>query len=228
MAGNLISDELHRLTADGSGYGDPQAQLIDDRKFQMLMKAYETAVETRKLEIELFWSRSLFFWGFIASAFVAYATLRQYSSDISVVVACFGFVCSIAWSLVNRGGKFWQESWEIKVERIEPFVTGAMFAQLEKVQTHKNFWLRGRRFSVSKLAIALSDYTIILWLGLIVWESIRLFGAAPLVACAKPLAIAAFIAFSAIYGLSLFIAGRSTRRAADHGAQPISPPDAAR
>jgi hypothetical protein len=31
------------------GYGDPQAQLIDDRKFKMLMKAYETAVETRKL-----------------------------------------------------------------------------------------------------------------------------------------------------------------------------------
>lgn len=227
MAGNPISDELNRLTAEGNGYGDPQAQLIADRKFTMLMKAYETAVETRKLEIELFWSRSLFFWGFIASAFVAYATLRRYSSDISVVVACFGFVCSIAWSLGNRGGKFWQESWETKVERIEPSVTGAMFAEPEEVQTHKNFWLRGRRFSVSKLAIALSDYTIILWLAVVVWESIRLFGGAQLVACAKPVAIATFVGFSVIYGLSLFIAGRSTKRA-DHGAQPGSQPDAAR
>lgn len=227
MAGSPISDELNRLTAEGNGYGDPQAQLIDGRKFQMLMKAYETAVETRKLEIELFWSRSLFFWGFIASAFIAYATLRHYSSDISVVVACFGFVCSVAWSLGNRGSKFWQESWETKVERIEPSVTGAMFAQPEAVQTHKNFWLRGRRFSVSKLAIALSDYTIILWLAVVVWESIRLFGPVSLVACAKPLAIAAFIAFSAIYGLLLLIAGRSTNRG-DHGAQPGSQPDAAR
>ena len=227
MAGNQISDELNRLTAEGNGYGDPQAQLIDDRKFTMLMKAYETAVETRKLEIELFWSRSLFFWGFIASAFIAYATLRRYSSDISVVVACFGFVCSVAWSLGNRGGKFWQESWEIKVERIEPSVTGAMFAEPEEVQKHKNFWLRGRRFSVSKLAIALSDYTIILWLAVIVWELIRLFGAPSLVACAKPLSIVAFISFSAIYGASLLVAGRSTERAA-HGAQPIIPPDAAR
>ena len=212
MASNQISEELNRLTAEGNGYGDPQAQLIDDRKFKMLMAAYETAVETRKLEIELFWSRSLFFWGFIASAFVAYATLRRYNSDISVIVACFGFVCSVAWSLGNRGGKFWQESWETKVERIEPSVTGAMFAQPEEVQDHKNFWLRGRRFSVSKLAIALSDYTIILWLAIIVWETIRLFGAASLVACAKPLSIAVFISFSILYGLALLIAGRSTKR----------------
>lgn len=224
MADNPISNELNRLTAEGSGYGDPQAQLIADRKFTMLIKAYETAVETRRLEIELFWSRSLFFWGLIASAFVAYATLRRYSSDISVVVACFGFVCSIAWSLGNRGGKFWQESWETKVERIEPDVTGAMFAEPEEVQTHKNFWLRGRRFSVSKLAIALSDYTIILWLAVIVWESIRLFGAEPLVVCAKPVAIATFICFSAIYGLALFIAGQSTKQA-DQGARPITSPD---
>lgn len=227
MASNPISEELNRLTAEGSGCGDPQATLIDERKFQMLMKAYETAVETRKLEIELFWSRSLFFWGFIASAFVAYATLREYGSDVSVVVACFGVVCSIAWSLGNRGGKFWQESWETKVERIEPSVTGTMFADPEAVQTHKNFWLRGRRFSVSKLAIALSDYTIILWLAVIVWESMRLFAPASILACAKPWSIGAFISFTVIYGLFLLIAGRSTKQA-EHGAQSDSQPDATR
>jgi hypothetical protein len=222
MIGTPISKELDRLTADGSGYGDPQAQLIDDRKFQMLMKAYETAVETRKLEIQLFWSRSLFFWGFIASAFIAYATLRRYSSDISVVIAGFGFVCSVAWSLGNRGGKFWQESWEIKVERIEPSVTGAMFSKPEDGYSRKNFWLCGRRFSVSKLAIALSDYTIILWFAIIVWEIIRLFGSRTVVAFAKPWSIIAFISFSAIYALSLLIAGRSTMRA-DDGDQPSNP-----
>jgi len=215
MIGTPISQELDRLTADGSGYGDPQAQLIDDRKFQMLMKAYETAVETRKLEIKLFWSRSLFFWGFIASAFVAYSALRRYSSDISIIIAGFGFVCSVAWSLGNRGGKFWQESWEIKVERIEPSVTGEMFSQPEEGYSHKNFWLRGRRFSVSKLAIALSDYTIILWFGIIVWEIIRLFCSRTIVAFAKPWSIIAFISFSTIYAASLLIAGRSTKRADD-------------
>jgi hypothetical protein len=226
MADNAISEEPNRLTAEGNGYGGHQEQLGADREATKQLKAYETAVETRKLEIKLFWSRSLFFWGLIASAFVAYATLRRYSSDISVVIGCFGFVCSIAWSLGNRGGKFWQESWETKVERIEPSVTGAMFAEPEEVQAHKNFWLRGRRFSVSKLAIALSDYTIILWFAVVLWESIRLFGGPQLIASAKPVAIATFIGFSAIYGLSLFIAGRSTERA-DYGAQPGSQPDAA-
>ena len=205
-----ISQELDRLTSDGNGYGDPQAQLIDDRKFQMLMKAYETAVETRKLEIELFWSRSLFFWGFIASAFVAYATLRRYGSDISVVVACFGFVCSFAWSLGNRGGKFWQESWETKVERIEPSVTGPMFSRPESVQVHKNFWLRGRRFSVSKVAIALSDYTIVLWLSVIAWEMLRLLAPVAVVPCAKTWAVVGFVLFSLIYGAAIFFAARST------------------
>lgn len=219
MIGTQISQELDRLTADGNGYGDPEAKLIDDRKFKMLMKAYETAVETRKLEIQLFWSRSLFFWGFIASAFVAYAALRRYSSDMSVVIACFGLVCSIAWSLGNRGGKFWQESWETKVERIEPSVTGAMFSQPEEVQSQKNFWLRSRRYSVSKLAIALSDYTILLWFAIIVWEIIRLFGSWTDIAFAKPWSIIVFISFSVIYAVSLLFAGRSTMRS-NHGDRP--------
>jgi hypothetical protein len=69
-------------------------------------KAFDVAVDTRKLEIQLFWNRSLFFWGFIASAFVGYAALRQHGSDLAVVVACFGVVCSVAWSLANHGSKY--------------------------------------------------------------------------------------------------------------------------
>jgi len=185
---------------------------LDDRKFEMLMKAYETAVDTRKLEIELFWKRSLFFWGFIAAAFVAYATLRRFGSDISVVVACFGLVCSVAWSLGNRGSKFWQESWETKVERIEPSITGPMFSRPEEVQRHKNFWLRGRRFSVSKLAIALSDYTIVLWLSIIAWESVRLLAPPQILPCAKQAAMIVFVGFSLAFAAVLLKAGRSTPR----------------
>jgi hypothetical protein len=117
-----------------------------------------------KFEIQLFWSRSLFFWGFIASAFVGYATLQQHGSDLSVVVACFGVVCSVAWTLVNRGSKYWQEAWEQKVERLESGVTGALFSQEETEIFAKSCWLRGRRYSVSKLAIGLSDYTVLFWL----------------------------------------------------------------
>jgi hypothetical protein len=45
------------LMSDENGSGD---LLSDDQKFQILLKKYETVFETRKLEIELFWRRSLF------------------------------------------------------------------------------------------------------------------------------------------------------------------------
>jgi hypothetical protein len=136
-------------------------------------KRLEVAIEIRNFEIELFWKRSVFFWGFISSAFIGYAALRTGSPSLSLLVACFGMVCSFAWTLLNRGSKYWQESWETKVEAFEIPVTGKVFAQEELVQSHKGPWLQARRFSVSKLAIALSDYVFFLWTCLVAVEFVR-------------------------------------------------------
>lgn len=129
----------------------------------------ELAVETRKFEIELFWRRSVFFWGFISAAFVGFATLDRLDSRLlALVIACFGLVCSVAWTLVNRGSKYWQENWEQKVNREEvPVLGGKFFAQQEPVEGWKSFWLRSRRFSVSKLTIALSDFTVLVWIVIV-------------------------------------------------------------
>jgi hypothetical protein len=178
----------------------------------MSRKAFETAVDTRKFEIQLFWTRSIFFWGFIASAFVGYASLRQHASDLSIVVACFGVVCSVAWSLVNRGSKYWQEAWESKVERLEPLVTGPLFATEEKVQVHKVSWLRARRYSVSKLAIGLSDYTVFVWVAIVAWELTRLYSPFCVHTWLKNLGILAFVALSIVYVALLAIFGHSSKR----------------
>ncbi len=77
-------------------------------------KSFDVAVKIRNFEIGLFWKRSIFFWGFISVAFVGYAALRTANRDLGLVVACFGMVCSFSWTLVNRGSKYWQESWEKK------------------------------------------------------------------------------------------------------------------
>jgi hypothetical protein len=95
-------------------------------------KRFEVSVQTRNLEIDLFWKRSLFFWGFISAAFIGYATLRQ--SELRIPLACFGMVCSWAWTLVNRGSKYWQEAWEAKVGRYELPITGVLFEEEEGVQ----------------------------------------------------------------------------------------------
>src|SRR6185437_4514266 len=87
-----------------------------DQKKEIL----KLAAETRRFEIERFWGRSIFFWGFIAAAFVAYGQLYSQQRDgLPFVVSCFGLVCSVAWTLANRGGKYWQEAWEGKVEAVE-------------------------------------------------------------------------------------------------------------
>jgi hypothetical protein len=78
---------------------------------EMEEKRYDVSLQTRNFEIELFWKRTIFFWGFIAAAFGGYAALRNSESDLAIVVACFGAVCSLAWALVNRGSKYWQETW---------------------------------------------------------------------------------------------------------------------
>ncbi len=128
-------------------------------------RAFQTSLDTRKFEIELFWKRSLFFWGFIASAFVAFATLYKENSKYAIVIAGFGCICSLVWTLANRGSKFWQENWESKVAKLEDSLVGKLFKDVEGVQK-KFILLRAQKYSVSKLAIALSDYVLIIWLGI--------------------------------------------------------------
>jgi hypothetical protein len=76
-------------------------------------------------------------------------------------VASFGLVCSFAWTLANRGSKYWQENWEQKVNRFERGVTGPLI-QLQEPVISKGFW-GAQKFSVSRLTIGLSDLMVILW-----------------------------------------------------------------
>jgi len=143
-----------------------QSQLISKQE-----KSFDQAADVRKFEIGLFWQRSIFFWGFIAAAFIGYADLakgEETNSDLMITIACFGLVCSVAWTLLNRGSKYWQEAWEQKVERTEKKVLSErLYFNEEPVEIEKGWWLRARRYSVSKLVIALSDFTALVWLFLI-------------------------------------------------------------
>lgn len=137
---------------------------VSEASIEQKKEILKYAAEVRKFEIEKFWQRSIFFWGFIGAAFVAYSQLLG-KDDISFLVACFGLVCSVAWTLQNRGSKYWQEAWEAKVESVENDVLGVrLFANREPIQ-RKGFW-GAQTFSVSRLAIALSDFTVLVWIAL--------------------------------------------------------------
>ena len=55
-------------------------------------KRLDLAVQTRNFEIELFWKRSLYFWGFIAAAFAGYASLYASTRGLATAIGCFGMV----------------------------------------------------------------------------------------------------------------------------------------
>lgn len=133
---------------------------------ESLKKAFDVAHENRKLEIGLFWQRSLFFWGFVASALVGYGAAYGKSTILSTILALFGFVCSVVWASGNRGSKYWQEYWENKVNFYQHYTTGNIF--YDRAPHHPKIWenYAPRRISVSKLTMALSDYMVFLWLVL--------------------------------------------------------------
>lgn len=175
-------------------------------------KRLDLSFQARNLEIELFWKRSLFFWGFIAAAFAGYATLRQMCPDLALVIACFGLICAFAWSLLNRGSKYWQESWERKVERYEIDVVGKLFSEEEPVQTYKGYWLQARRYSVSKLSTALSDYVCVLWLFVVASELIQKFAPVAVRPWLKQCGLILFLLFSLLFLVLLLVFGQSSKR----------------
>lgn len=126
----------------------------------------QLAVDARKLEIGLFWQRSLFFWGFISAAFVALVATVGDHPRLALLISCFGLVCSVCWSLVNRGSKYWHEAWEQKVHREQKAIGEPLFSKIEPIQK-KGPWLSARRYSVSKLVVLLSDFVCLVWLGVL-------------------------------------------------------------
>jgi hypothetical protein len=137
------------------------------------LKILELTADVRKFEIGLFWSRSLFFWGFTSVAIASYgAAYSKGPKELQFAAACLGIVCSIVWTLTNRSSKYWQKVWEVKAANASCDAVGRdIFKQprsgaLSLKEEIKAFPWWSKHFSVSKLAIAFSEFTALVWLGL--------------------------------------------------------------
>ncbi|HEC61667.1 MAG TPA: hypothetical protein ENI27_05370 [bacterium] len=62
----------------------------DGNDSQIALEKLRASYEMRRNEIELFWKRSLFFWGFIAAAFVALAQSYAGYPRLAIGISCFG------------------------------------------------------------------------------------------------------------------------------------------
>jgi hypothetical protein len=142
---------------------------------QMDVELLKLASDARKLEIENFWKRSLFFWGFIVAAFAGYAFFSKGGCALSsrggnfeferAILLHFGFFCSICWFLINSGSKFWYQAWETKTKELGP---GKKVFDKSENAKETAFW--ALRFSPSRVTICLSLVTCIAWLAMIIWN----------------------------------------------------------
>src|SRR5712691_8344107 len=86
-------------------------------------EALQQALDIRKFEISLYWTRAAYFLTFNTLVLGGYGALQTSSvaapPQLSVVVSCLGLLCSFAWYCANRGSKQWQENWENHVDLLE-------------------------------------------------------------------------------------------------------------
>jgi hypothetical protein len=152
-----------------------------DKKFRMnpekeADKKQEAALKrawaNRDFEIDKFWTRSAYFWGFITLIFGAYIkvttgkhTTQAEAMYLDLYLILLGGIFSVAWLLVIKGSKRWQENWEAHIDRLEDGITGPLY---------KTVYYDGHRFfSVSKINALLAGVVIATWCWLLIMYILR-------------------------------------------------------
>jgi len=152
------------------------------------MDSYKIALDTRNLEISLFWKRSNYF--LVLNTALAIGFFHVGDKWYSILLAILGAVVSILWFLVNLGSKCWQSRWEHRLqvveEQIEPrldlFAANAETIQEDVRKSLENGSHKGlqklldrlvlRKPSVSYQMIRLSLIFVAAWVLLLAMKAI--------------------------------------------------------
>ena len=123
-------------------------------------RALKKALDIRKFEIDLYWKRTGFFWAFITivytALFAVFCKYVEHSYEYSIFVpvistlAGLGFFFSVAWHMVNKGSKFWQDNWETHVSLLERDEIGPLYdVYLNPKGSKAERWLPTEAFDFS-------------------------------------------------------------------------------
>lgn len=126
--------------------------------------AYKAASDIRKFEIDKYWQRTLYFWGFISAIYIAYFNvLKEFCSHGSIpllVLSALGLFFCFSWFLASKGSKHWQENWENHLDMLENDITGPLY------KTYK----AGDSYSVSQINIMAGIILSLCAYGLFMFE----------------------------------------------------------
>jgi len=156
---------------------------MDDKEFELKKLEFEKSLQLRQFEIDNFWKRAWFFGALLGALVTGYFQLKssELFASYAQYVAFLSFLVSLGQSLMNRGSKYWQERWEYVTKNRESelklnITKARKFNKNERYYIDacirakgENWFVRSKRFSVSKIAILIWDlitiFCLLVWLS---------------------------------------------------------------
>jgi len=147
----------------------------DEDTVKRRREAWRLALDIRKFEINLYWSRSQYFWAFQVAFFAALGffisdpsrtglAYFEQGSDVFMKLIVFaislaGYISAISWVMIVKGSKRWQDNWERHVDMLEREFSGNIY----KTYLGRRSELSTPPYSVSKINEHFSSFMVILW-----------------------------------------------------------------
>jgi hypothetical protein len=127
-------------------------------------RALDVAHESRRCEPDLYWKLAAYFGAVIGVVFAGYFALEKSADPASLyVVACLGFLFSLAWYVVNRAAGAGQRNWESQM--LEDSVTGPSY---RSAVSRRSGWLfEPRGVSPARINSVLALTVAAVWLLLL-------------------------------------------------------------
>ena len=133
-------------------------------------RALERAHMMRTLEIELYWKRSTYFWGFQLAAFAGFGTgLEAFSAAVKslswtslpmisfqLLIALFGLISAYISLLGAKASKQWQLNWERHVDMLQEEFEGKIYRLIFRDNASATI-------SVTGLNVALAKTLLFCW-----------------------------------------------------------------
>lgn len=174
---------------------------IDSLAPHKMTKAWQFANDCRKFEIEHFWKRGTYYWAYITGTTGAYGAilfhlidkvdpknfsllnfirLPFFSKILLCILSSIIFLFSLAWTIINKGSKFWQKSWEAHLISLEETVVGNIYktfldTEKEGSMDPSIISTAPYNYSVSKITMLCSIIVTILTGFLVLFHIILLF-----------------------------------------------------
>jgi hypothetical protein len=99
-----MKDPKENKTSDFNGELDPK-------------DIFKAALDTRNLEINLFWQRSNYF--LVLNTALAVGFFNAKAKPDACILAAIGFLVALLWYRVNLGSKYWYSRWEHRLKLVE-------------------------------------------------------------------------------------------------------------